>query len=382
MHPAIPGPVARYRCDAAEHGYVPDDAQLAVAHLLEDRFRRIVANEHRRFKWRLRAMAQIRGLYLYGGVGRGKTYLMDLFCDALPIHHKRRMHFHEFMRLIQDSLAAMGACRNPLQRVARDLARSARVLCLDECVVHDIGDAMLLGGLLRGLIQRGVVFITTSNFAPWELYAHGLQRARFLPAIALLEAHCEVHRIGDGSDYRLRTLQHSSVFFTPCDAAARRALEHLFVRCSEGRDSGRRHLVILNRLIQVHREGGPVCWFAFRDLCGGPRNTADYMEIASLYSTVLVSDVPVLDTQREDEARRFINLIDAFYDRRVRLIVSAQAAVADLYRGDRLRFEFQRCASRLMEMRSIQYLSCVRAWPGRVTYGAADSGLESSSQGM
>jgi len=359
----MPGPLARYHSDVAEHGYCPDDAQLAVAHLLEDRHRAIVRAQHRVRRWwrfgRSRRVP-IRGLYLHGGVGRGKTYLMDLFFDALPIRHKRRTHFHHLMRDVQDALAQSDRARDPLDKLAAHFSKNVRVLCVDEFVVNDIGDAMLLGGWLRGLFQRGVTLVATSNLAPWELYAEGLQRVRFLPAIELIEAHCEVYHVTGGDDYRLRALRQASVYFVPTDAAALRAMEKLFVQLSEGREFVTRALAVNHREILVIRRSDTVCWFDFSELCGGLRNTADYMEIAAMFPTVLLSSVPIMDASRDDEARRFINLIDEFYDRRVRLIVSAQAPAGHLYRAGRWSGEFQRTASRLREMRSHAYLSSAR----------------------
>lgn len=301
--------------------------------------------------------APVRGLYLWGGVGRGKTYLMDTFFHALERDDKRRLHFHRFMKWVHDQLKTLDDQQDPLAIVARRLADRCRLLCLDEFFVADITDAMLLSGLLKALFGRGVTLVTTSNIPPDELYKDGLQRARFLPAIELLKTHLEVFNMDGGVDYRLRYLDTVRLYHTPLDDEADARLLDAFEHISPeaGRPGGR--LDIEGRSIPTRRQGDGVVWFDFAALCDGPRSQNDYIEIARLYHTVVLSGIPVLDRDREDPARRFLNLVDEFYDRHVKLILSAAAPVDELYQGERLRFEYQRTVSRLQEMQSHEYLA-------------------------
>lgn len=298
-----------------------------------------------------------RGLYLWGGVGRGKTFLMDLFFEHLPGQAKRRLHFHRFMAEVHGRLRVLGEVRDPLARVAADLAGQCRVLCLDEFFVSDIGDAMILGRLLERLFAEGVVLVTTSNTVPDQLYRDGLQRARFLPAIDLLHRHCVVHCMDRGVDYRLRALTRAPVYLCPLNGATEAALQRCYeaLTCDTVHEPG--ELVVNGRSIPTvdHCEG--VAWFEFRALCEGPRSVADYIEIARDYHTVLLAHVPVLDARRENEARRFIHLVDALYDHKVNLILSAEVPLDALYRGERLGPEFERTRSRLIEMQTEDYLA-------------------------
>ncbi len=297
-----------------------------------------------------------RGLYLWGGVGRGKTFLMDLFFDQLPVDGGR-LHFHRFMGRVHAELARLSEVEDPLQRVAQQLADEARVWCLDEFVVSDIGDAMILGRLLKHLFAQGVTLVTTSNTQPNQLYRNGLQRAQFLPAIALIEQHCEVLELVSAQDYRLRALTQASVYHTPLGATAEAALERAFARLAPCANDPRAAIVINGRDVPVKRRADDVIWFTFDALCRGPRSAADYIEIAQTFSTVLLSDVPVFDVLSENEAKRFVHLIDEFYDRRIKLLLSAAASPVALYRGERIRAEFERTASRLIEMQSEAYLA-------------------------
>ena len=299
----------------------------------------------------------VRGLYLWGGVGRGKTFLIDLFYEALPIAQKRRVHYHRFMRSVQAKLRQLEGREDPLVEVAADIAAQARVLCLDEFFVSDIGDAMILGGLLRQLFARGVCLVTTSNTAPANLYAGGLQRERFLPAIALLQQHCAVLEIVSAQDWRLRALTQARVFQTPLGAEAERALNDCFQRISHGVARVENAIEVHDREIPVHRLAEDVVWFAFEAICEGPRAVADYIEIGKAYGTVIVSGVPQFTPMMEDAARRFIEMVDEFDDRHVKLILSAAVPIIDLYDGDRLRAEFSRTESRLIEMQSEDYLA-------------------------
>jgi cell division protein ZapE len=299
----------------------------------------------------------VPGLYLWGGVGRGKTFLVDLFFNALPIEAKRRVHFHRFMREVQGALRDLEGREDPLKDVAAGIAAQARVLCLDEFFVSDIGDAMILGNLLAHLFARGVCLVTTSNTAPKNLYRDGLQRERFLPAIAAIERHCRVVEMVSDHDWRLRALRQARTYLTPPGVEAERALAQTFQRIVRGGAREAATIDILGRPIAVKRLGEDAIWFEFDALCEGPRAVADYIEIGRSWSTVLVSNVPQFTPFSDDAARRFVEMVDEFYDRRVKLVLSAAAPIVDLYDGDRLRMEFARTESRLIEMGSEAYLA-------------------------
>ena len=355
-----------YGAQLAAHGFTSDDAQLAVLVKLEALRERLLAAPapHGRAwpRWLgtllgRPPLAPVTGLYLWGSVGRGKTWLMDLFCASLPRGFVRRRHFHRFMQEVHQHLARLHHQLAPLEHVARAIARDTRVLCLDELYVADIADAMILGGLFTGLTRRGVTLVATSNVPPHELYQGGLQRQRFLPAIALLERHLEVVRLAGSTDYRLRRLTEAGIYL-PAGAPGTAARLAALFECLAGREPrAGATLEIAGRAIPVLRASATVAWFEFAALCTGARSQEDYIEIAREYQSVIVAGVPVLDVAHEDEARRFIALVDEFYDRNVKLIVSAAAAPAALYRGERLGALFARTASRLTEMQSEEYLA-------------------------
>jgi cell division protein ZapE len=353
---------AAYRDAIEHHGYASDPAQLnAVARLEDLRLRLQRASRDSplgRIRSRIsRVTAQpVRGLYLWGGVGRGKTFLMDLFHAHAGVP-ARREHFHHFMKGVHDRLRRLRDTPDPLARVAIDLAGDARVLCVDELYVGDIGDAMILSGVFGGFIERGLALVFTSNSPPSDLYREGLQRARFLPAIALLTQHTEIVNVDAGIDYRLRELERAPLYFDAAAADAERQLAERFesIAGDPGRLGG--SLEIENRAIPVRRIAPGVVWFDFAAICDGPRSAADYVEIARDHHTVLVSAVPRFDATAEDQARRFIALIDELYDRNVKLVLSASATPDALYAGERLGFEFARTRSRLTEMQSHDYLA-------------------------
>ena len=354
---ATPG--ERYAAGVAAGHWQDDPAQRAVLPAL-DRLWRELAQESSPSLWsRLRGATPVspRGLYLWGRVGRGKTFLTELFCEAVTTPRKRRVHFHRFMQDIHARLRALDGERDPLVAVAAELAAELRVLVLDEFVVGDIGDAMILGNLLRALFERGVVLVTTSNTPPPDLYRGGLQRERFLPAIALIEKHCEVVEMASQTDWRLRSLKQAPVYYTPPDAAAERALNAAFARIAQGAVRRDVDLVVNDRPIAARAEAEGVAWFAFDALCDGPRGVADYIELARTCHTIFISNVPQFTPQTEDAARRFIEFVDEVYDRSVNLVLSAAAPIIDLYDGERLRAEFGRTESRLIEMQSEDYLA-------------------------
>jgi cell division protein ZapE len=304
-----------------------------------------------------------RGLYLWGGVGRGKTWLMDLFYDSLAPMARRRSHFHQLMRGVHAGLASIRLHQEPLQLVARRMARRASLWCIDELHVIDIADAMLLGKLFEELLGRGVSLVITSNTPPAGLYRDGLQRARFLPAIALLENRLDVLQVDAGTDYRLRQLRQAPIYLPADEAGTRDRLAALFDDLAGAHTETVRHLLINNRALHATRRAGDIVWFTFPALCQGARSASDYAELAEEFHTLFLTEIPLLGEQQDDAARRFIALVDALYDQGVKLIVSAAAAPAQLYQGERLGFEFRRTSSRLVEMQSEEYLARAHAKP-------------------
>ncbi len=341
-------------------GYVRDPAQLAVLDALERLQKELIQRASLKPSLLDRLLGRqkrsVRGLYIWGGVGRGKTFLMDLFYQTLPIEAKRRNHFHRIMQEVHDRLAGHADREDPLKRVADDIAAETRVLCFDEFFVSDIGDAMILGGLLNALFDRGVTLVTTSNSHPDDLYRDGLQRQRFLPAIEEIKKHTDVMELEAGDDYRLRILEKAGTYLKTDKEETTSRLEKLFADASSAPPELRRVLPIQGREIIAKRCGKSVVWFDFEEICDGPRSQSDYIEIARWYQAVIISDVPQLTREKEDQARRFIALVDEFYDRRVKLILAAAVDLDKLYTGRRLRFEFERTASRLMEMQTSDYL--------------------------
>lgn len=300
-----------------------------------------------------------RGIYLWGGVGRGKTFLMDLFFNTLDYQRKKRIHFHRMLSNVHSrmhKIAITEAIEDPLEQVATDIAKDAQVLCFDEFFVSDIGDAMILGRLLEALFRHGVTLITTSNSHPRTLYHDGLQRQRFLPAIDALLQHTEVIELDAGTDYRLSLFAQAGTYLTSPGNAADKELRRYFAGIASGDVREAHDIEVLGRSIRTQRCAKGVVWFDFMEICDGPRSQEDYIEIARWYPTVIISDVPVLTGEFENAARRFVALVDEFYDRKVKLVLSAAAPAASLYQGKRLAFEFQRTSSRLTEMQQEKYL--------------------------
>lgn len=342
-------------------GHVRDEAQEALVNRLQALQSTLERSSDNPGPWLLRVFGRsavrIRGLYIWGGVGRGKTFLMDLFFENLEIEGKRRMHFHRLMKYVHESRQAYADTEDPVDRVAAEIAQEIRVLCFDEFFVSDIGDAMILGRLLEGLFGRGVTLVATSNAHPDDLYRNGLQRGRFLPAIERLKSHTEIWHLGGDTDYRLRLLQKSGTYLQPANEAANAALAALFRDSASSAVRAQCELDVNGRPIPALRAAKGIVWFRFDDICDGPRSQADYIELARWYPTIIVSDVPVFDQTLEDQARRFIALVDEFYERRVKLIMSAAAIPKDLYAGRKLAFEFERTVSRLNEMQTEAYLA-------------------------
>jgi cell division protein ZapE len=364
--PDLPG---RYAAELAARGWQGDAAQAAAVARLEQLRRELLAARAgtgplQRLLRRLplRALqpapaAGPRGVYLWGGVGRGKTWLMDLFFESLGTVPRRRIHFHHLMRDVHAQLATIRDQADPLHLVAARMARRARLWCLDELHVHDIADAMLLGTLFEALLAAGCTLVFTSNVPPSGLYREGLQRARFLPAIALLERRHELLQVDGGADYRLRQLRQAPIYLPAADAATPARLEALFAQLAGAHADTARHLEVGGRPLAAKRRAGDVAWFSFATLCEGARSANDYAELAADFHTVFLEGVPVLGEQQDDAARRLVTLVDEFYDQGVKLVLSAAAQPPALYRGERLAFEFQRTTSRLIEMQSEQYLA-------------------------
>ena len=356
--------LTRYQVAKAELGLSDDAAQSRAMQVLDRVGRELAARPARRvprllrrFLPQLPAGTAVRGAYLWGGVGRGKTLMMDVFFDWLPFEDKRRFHFHRIMSRVHRRLAGLRNTQDPIAIVAADLAKEARVICFDEFFVADIADAMLLGRFVESLLEQGVTLVATSNSAPQDLYRGGLQRQRFLPAIDLLVRHTEVVHVDGLVDYRLRVLEAAEIWHAPLDSAADANLERYFHDIAPDRGTSHARLEILGRRIPVRRLSEGVVWFDFGALCDGPRSQEDYIQIARSFQTVIVSGVPRLDESRENAARRFIALVDEFYDRRVNLIVSAAEPINRTYTGARLQREFERTRSRLLEMQSVEYLA-------------------------
>ncbi len=358
-------PKVRYLSDVAASILTPDAAQaLAIDHV-ERLYQDLIASENSRalgllekiFKSRSHEVAPVRGLYLWGRVGRGKTYIVDTFYDCLNTDRKLRIHFHSFIRKVHSDLKQLRNESDPLATIGRRWAQDIRLLCLDEFHVGDITDAMILGNLLSALFDNGVTLVATSNEAPQDLYRDGLQRDRFLPAIALLQKHLEVVELAGELDYRLRALEQAEVYYTPHSEDVDEKLTTRFIDIAPEPGIVAAVIEIEGRTIATRRQADGVVWFDFETLCGGPRSTGDYIEIALCHHTIVLSDVPVMDKDASDSARRFINLIDELYDRNVKLVMSAAAPPEGLYSGTRLVQAFKRTASRLREMQSHDYLA-------------------------
>jgi cell division protein ZapE len=300
---------------------------------------------------------KVTGIYIWGDVGRGKTWLMDLFYNTLEFDNKLRLHFRHFMQDIHDSLAHLSGHRDPLNMVAQQYSKRVRILCLDEFFVEDISDAVILHRLLDVLIAQGITMVFTSNLAPDNLYANGLQRERFFPAIKLIQNNTVVFHLDGDTDHRFRKLTHAQTYFTPVDAKSERAMEQRFVGLATHLGQSDMPIQINHRTISSLRCAGDVAWFTFFQLCQGPRSSADYRELAQRFHTVLISGIPVMGEAHEDLAHRFIDLVDEFYERKVKLIISAEDKLIKLYHGRRLLPQFRRTISRLMEMHSEEYLA-------------------------
>jgi len=351
-----------YEAELSTRGYSSDPAQRRAVQALDRCATEWAAYKEKRsnaFKKLIHKPAIPRGVYMYGGVGRGKSFLMDCFYNAVPVVRKTRLHFHEFMREVHRELADLQGTVNPLDELGRRMAKRYRLVCFDEFHVADITDAMILHRLLAAMFENGIGFVTTSNFKPDDLYPGGLHRDRILPAIALLNSKLEVINVDNGTDYRRRTLEQVKLYHTPLGESADADMADAFDRLAETHDEDP-VLHIEARQIHSRRRAGGVVWFDFKALCGGPRSQNDYLEIASQFHTVLLSNVPYMPVNMASEARRFTWLVDVLYDRRVKLILSAAVPPEGLYTEGPLAHEFPRTVSRLNEMQSAEFLALER----------------------
>ncbi|WP_444544660.1 cell division protein ZapE [Silvimonas amylolytica] len=348
--------------DSVRHqpGFIEDAAQATAIGRLEQLYQELVEfkrKRHRLFGKTLLPQPQIpRGVWFWGGVGRGKSFLMDAFFAGLPYTRKKRIHFHQFMQDVQRELATLKSETDPLVKVAEKIARNVRVLCFDEFHVSDIADAMILGRLLENLFQRGVVLIATSNYPPDGLYPNGLQRINFLPTIELIKKQLEVFNLDGGQDHRLRALSAARTYICPVCAEVDTELDTLFTQVATGPDQAKT-ISVAGRNISCRRRAPGVVWFDFFKICGDQRGQADYLDIARMYHTVIVSGIPALESRQASEARRFTWLVDVFYDHRVKLIISADVAAEQLYVDGVQSSEFFRTVSRLTEMQTLEYLA-------------------------
>ena len=352
-------PRQRYELHCQAHDISQDPAQQQVLLHLNRIYRQFHQRQQRSI-WRkflpTRHPRPVTGLYLWGGVGRGKTMLMDILYASLADENRQRQHFHQFMLQIHQQLKQIRNRRNPLETVADQIANRAKLLCLDEFHVSDITDAMLLAGLLRALFNRGITLVTTSNIEPGQLYADGLQRARFIPAIKLLKTHTEVIELTGSVDFRLQTLRQGGTYYYPLNKHNEQKMADTFAALSSYAQWAKDTIEINDRQLPILGQAEGAVWFDFKTLCDSPRSQHDYIEIAKQHHSVLLSGLVELSDSQNDAAKRFINLLDVMYDARVKLIISAATPIESIYTGERLVFEFQRATSRLLEMQSEQYL--------------------------
>ena len=361
---ASPTPREQYARALEDPDFVADAAQKKAIEALHRIYLQLIAKPASLSPWRRLRLAlsrntkipPVQGLYLWGGVGRGKTHLMDMFYRALPFRQKQRRHFHRFMYELHARLKNPKHRQDPVKDIAAQIAKDTRVICFDEFFVSDIADAMLLGTLFRELFRRGVTLVATSNTPPSLLYQGGLQRERFLPAITAIETHCQVMELEGAEDFRLRILDEAEIYHAPLDLQAEANLAEYFEKISCHGGKADQNLMVCGRTIATRRLANSIAWFDFAALCDGPRSQDDYLELARGFHTILVSGVPAMDSADNDRARRFIALVDEFYDRKVKLILSAAVPAEQLYRGERLAFEFRRTVSRLAEMQTHAYL--------------------------
>lgn len=358
-------PWQKYQDDLKDSDFQPDLAQEKAVKELQRLFEDLTEPEKDPGWWiklqfvlgRNITKNRTQGIYFWGGVGRGKTYLVDTFYECLPFDRKLRIHFHRFMYRVHEELKGLSGQSDPLKTIAANFARQYRVICFDEFFVSDITDAMILGTLMQELFARDIVLVATSNIIPEELYRNGLQRARFIPAIELIKLHTNIVNVDSGIDYRLRTLEQANIYHYPLDSQATENLKLYFQQLAPEAGSHNGSIAVLGRQIPTLHCADGVVMFEFEALCDGPRSQSDYMEISRCYHSVLIANVQQMGLTVDDIARRFIAMVDEFYERNVKVIISAQVPLAELYTQGSLDFEFRRCLSRLKEMQSHDYLA-------------------------
>ncbi|MDR6982114.1 cell division protein ZapE [Rheinheimera pacifica] len=356
-------PLEKYQQDLTRDDFQHDAAQAFAVAQLQRLYDDIVSHRPatpslwQRLTGKAAVQQPLKGLYFWGGVGRGKTYLVDTFYECLPGSRKMRIHFHRFMHRVHEELKLLKGVSDPLEKVADKFKQETDILCFDEFFVSDITDAMILGTLMQALFARGITLVATSNIEPDGLYRNGLQRARFLPAIALIKQHTQTVNVDSGIDYRLRTLEKAEIYHSPLDTQAETNLLQYFTALSVEPRQQQAEIEVANRKLHARHEADGIVWFDFSELCETARSQYDYMELSRCYHTVLLSGVKAMGRQNDDVARRFIALVDEFYERHVKLIISAEAALEQLYSDGILNFEFKRCISRLQEMQSREYLA-------------------------
>mgnify|MGYP003675751441 CR=1 FL=1 len=355
--------IERYHQEIQKKHYEADLLQEEAIHYLQGINDAFLKNPKQKARW-YRSLGRhkvkaVKGIYLWGSVGRGKTFIMDMFFDYAETPFKRRVHFNHFMKYVHQELNKFKGKKHPLELVANQISDEIRLLCFDEFFVEDIADAMILGDLFKHLFESGITLVATSNVKPELLYAGGLQRKSFLPAIDALIKHTEEFNLDSGIDYRWRTLKQQNRYYTPLKGEKSFMVDY-FDKIADAEFLENTTFMLKGRSVETLRLSEKVLWIDFFALCGHARGVADYIEIAGHFDSVLLSNVPALSTEYEDEARRFIALVDEFYDRKVALIISAEVSMQKLYQGERLNFEFQRTVSRLNEMQSDEFIDEVR----------------------
>jgi cell division protein ZapE len=357
-------PLSRYQDDLNKPDFEADPAQQIAVEKLQRLYDELVAYQAPSIPLltkiglkKAEAIRPVQGLYFWGGVGRGKTYLVDTFFECLPFKKKMRMHFHRFMHRVHHERNQLRDKQDPLKIIGKQFASEARVLCFDEFVVNDVADAVILVKLMRVLFDEGVTLVATSNVEPLNLYKGGLQRDLFLPAIDMLYEFTDVVNLDSGIDYRLRFLDKAETYFQPLGDSAHTGMQYNFEHLAPDAGIAKACIEVEGRRLSSIRRADGVIWFDFSELCDGPRSQNDYIELARCFHSILLENVPVMDRLKEDQARRFINLVDVFYDHNVKLIVSAEVPASELYVGTRVEFEFKRTISRLQEMQSHDYLA-------------------------
>lgn len=352
-------PAERYAQALASGQFMPDDAQAQAVHELERVWQELI----QRYKASKKAFRRFRrqtapqGVYMWGGVGRGKTWLMDQFYDSIPFRRKTRMHFHHFMQHVHRELNKLSGQRNPLDSVADQIYKDAVVICFDEFFVSNVTDAMILSDLFQKLFHRGITLVATSNIAPDGLYKNGIHRDRFIPTIEMVKKHCQVLNVDAGVDYRLRVLKQAQLFKSPLTQDNQNWMAQRFSALTNTQHHSSEPIIINQRVVETIAHTEDVLWCEFSELCFKPRSPADFIEIANIYNTVLVSNVPHLTDFLSESTRRFIYLVDEFYDRGVKLLLTSEDSIIEIYQGEKLAFEIERTRSRLLEMQSDDYLN-------------------------